>query len=86
MFSPKSIWYTAVTGIWQTVWMEPVPERHISDLTVTTNIDNGTVIVKTKVENNQGDDIVNVKVLDKGNVIASSDYGVLTTHTFMILK
>jgi hypothetical protein len=22
---PRSIWYTAVTGIWQTVWMEPVP-------------------------------------------------------------
>ena len=72
VFSPKSIWYTAVTGIWQTVWMEPVPERHISDLTVTTNIDNGTVIVKTKVENNHSDDIVNVKVLDKGNVIASA--------------
>ena len=72
VFSPKSIWYTAVTGIWQTVWMEPVPERHISDLKITTNIDNGTVIVKPMVENNQGDDIVNVKVMDKGNVIASA--------------
>ncbi len=72
VFTPKSIWYTAVTGIWQTVWMEPVPERHISDLKITTNIDNGTVIVKPMVENNQGDDIVNVKVLDKGNVIASA--------------
>ena len=72
VFTPKSIWYTAVTGIWQTVWMEPVPERHISDLKITTNIDNGTVIVKTMVENNQSDDIVNVKVLDKGSVIASA--------------
>ncbi len=72
VFSPRSIWYTAVTGIWQTVWMEPVPERHISDVKITANIDNGTVTVKATVENNQGNDIVNVKVLDKGNVIASA--------------
>ena len=26
---PKSIWYTAVTGIWQTVWLEPVPAASI---------------------------------------------------------
>ena len=26
---PTGIWYTPVTGIWQTVWMEPVPETHI---------------------------------------------------------
>ena len=27
---PRGIWYTAVTGIWQTVWLEPVPARHVS--------------------------------------------------------
>ncbi|MBM3859151.1 MAG: glycoside hydrolase family 2 [Verrucomicrobia bacterium] len=25
---PKGIWYTPVSGIWQTVWMEPVPRPH----------------------------------------------------------
>lgn len=29
----KGIWYTPVTGIWQTVWLEPVPERHIISVT-----------------------------------------------------
>ncbi|MFM8986386.1 MAG: glycoside hydrolase family 2 protein [Planctomycetia bacterium] len=27
---PESIWYTAVTGIWQSVWLEPVPEAHVT--------------------------------------------------------
>lgn len=29
------IWYTPQSGIWQTVWAEWVPERHISDLRIT---------------------------------------------------
>ena len=28
-------WYTPVTGIWQTVWLEPVPETYIKDLKIT---------------------------------------------------
>ncbi|MDR1335973.1 MAG: beta-galactosidase, partial [Tannerella sp.] len=27
---PEGIWYTSVTGIWQTVWMEPVNAQHIT--------------------------------------------------------
>lgn len=37
---PGSIWYTPTTGIWQTVWLEPVPEAHISGLKMTPDIDN----------------------------------------------
>ena len=29
------MWYTPVSGIWQSVWLECVPERHIENLTVT---------------------------------------------------
>ena len=28
------MWYTPVSGIWQTVWMEPVPEKHIEELRI----------------------------------------------------
>ena len=31
---PRSIWYTAVTGIWQTVWLETVPSWHVSGLRI----------------------------------------------------
>ena len=31
------MWYTPVSGIWQTVWMEPVPDHYIRDLTILTD-------------------------------------------------
>ena len=46
---PKSIWYTAVSGIWQTVWLEPVAETAITRLKITPNIDSGTIRVKVDV-------------------------------------
>ena len=45
VLDPHGIWYTPVSGIWQTVWVEQVPEEHIKSLTVTTKMD-GTVMVK----------------------------------------
>jgi beta-galactosidase/beta-glucuronidase len=42
---PKGIWYTAVTGIWQTVWLEPVPENYIKDIQAVSDIDAGTLTV-----------------------------------------
>lgn len=43
--NPRGIWFTAVTGIWQTVWLEPVPETSISDLTLVPDIDTGVLRV-----------------------------------------
>lgn len=37
------IMYTRTTGIWQSVWLEPVPKAHLSDVTMTPSFDaNGT--------------------------------------------
>ncbi len=33
------MWYTPVSGIWQTVWLEPVPEQHIRSLAIDTGTD-----------------------------------------------
>ena len=32
------MWYTPVSGIWQSVWLEPVPEQYISGLTITPDL------------------------------------------------
>ncbi len=45
----EGIWYTRVTGIWQTVWTEEVNDRSIDDLDFTTDIDSGTIGVKAKL-------------------------------------
>lgn len=39
----KFIWYTPSTGIWQTVWLEPVSENHLEWVHFTPDIDEGTV-------------------------------------------
>jgi beta-galactosidase/beta-glucuronidase len=36
---PKSIWYTAVSGIWQTVWTERVPGTYVNDIQLTPDLD-----------------------------------------------
>ena len=40
-WEPKSrgIFYTRTTGIWQTVWLEPVSESHIESIKITPNMD-----------------------------------------------
>src|SRR5262245_12328677 len=42
---PESIWYTPTTGIWQTVWLEPVAESHIRSLKIVPDINSETVRV-----------------------------------------
>ena len=46
--SPGGIWYTASSGIWQTVWLEPVSPTHIVSYEPIPDIDNSTVSVKVK--------------------------------------
>jgi beta-galactosidase/beta-glucuronidase len=43
---PGSIMYTPTTGIWQTVWLEPVPEARIESLKITPDVDAGKVRVR----------------------------------------
>ena len=43
---PRGIWYTPVTGIWQTVWLEPVPETYIENLKLTPDVDKNHLLVE----------------------------------------
>lgn len=66
---PSGIFYTSVTGIWQTVWMEPVNDNFIINFKTVTNIDLGTVSVLPVLNDVKTTDIIEVKVLDKGQII-----------------
>jgi beta-galactosidase/beta-glucuronidase len=48
--SPGGIWYTPTTGIWQTVWIEPVNESYISSFKTVTDADNATLTFKADVK------------------------------------
>jgi hypothetical protein len=43
--TPGGIWYTAQSGIWQTVWLESVPEAHVRRLDLTPHLETGEVEV-----------------------------------------
>ncbi len=67
---PQGIFYTPVTGIWQTVWMEPVAKTHIADIRTTPDIDRGTVTVDVTATSPEGT-VSEVAVLDGGKVVAT---------------
>ncbi|MDR0870278.1 MAG: hypothetical protein LBN39_05740 [Planctomycetaceae bacterium] len=49
--NPHGIWYTAVTGIWQTVWLEPVPATAIKSVKYVPNIKDGKLTITADIAN-----------------------------------
>lgn len=74
---PHAIWYTPVSGIWQTVWMETVPETFISNLKTTPDFDRNLIKIKPELNENQTGTKVKVTVLAEGSKVAEStgDFG-----------
>lgn len=68
---PSGIWYTPATGIWQTVWIEPVNDSYISSFRISADADNGIVTIKTETVNQAGKEI-SVTVSSKGTQVAAA--------------
>ncbi len=62
--NPKGIWYTPVTGIWQTVWLEAVPIQHITAVTSRTDWENKNLIFTPEIQSNRQDLTVQISVTD----------------------
>lgn len=72
--TPKGIFYTRVSGIWQTVWLEEVPPRYIADAKIHTKIDPATITIIPKLSGSPGaGETVRVSVSFKGQKIASAE-------------
>lgn len=56
--NPHGIWYTPVTGIWQTVWTETVPTTYIASTRHTPDIDNKQLKVSAQIEGALPGDLV----------------------------
>lgn len=59
---PEGIWYTPVTGIWQTVWLEAVPDSYISATRQTPDLSTKTISVAAEMVNRQPGDQLKVTV------------------------
>lgn len=70
--NPEGIWYTPVTGIWQTVWLEPVAAGHITAIKAIPNIDANAMNVTVSTSCACPAGIIHVELMDKGQVVASA--------------
>lgn len=68
--NPRSIWYTAVTGIWQTVWLEAVSPLHISNVRFLPDINKKTLRVDVMPSAITPNQMVEVTVLENGVTVA----------------
>ena len=65
---PQGIMYTSVTGIWQTVWLEPVAAAHIDDIKMIPDIDN-SVLHLTVTAKGAANSTVTITVKDSNNTV-----------------
>ncbi|HEV2831058.1 MAG TPA: glycoside hydrolase family 2 TIM barrel-domain containing protein [Hanamia sp.] len=70
VIKPEGIWYTPVTGIWQTVWLETVPETYIVSTRQTPNADQKNIAVTASIQNLQSNDQVSISAWKGSEKIA----------------
>lgn len=66
---PSGIWYTSVTGIWQTVWLEAVPTSFINDVYTVPDLDAGTITVHSRSLNQVTGDNIRIVLQDGDKTI-----------------
>ena len=71
---PAGIYYTPCSGIWQTVWLEPVVAEHVESLHLVPDLDASAVHVTCNVAASAASPtaVVSVDILDAGKVVATA--------------
>ena len=68
---PRTIFYTASSGIWQTVWLETVPVTHIDSVVTTPDVDHSQVFVRVQVVGPETGDEIKLIAKDGIRVVAT---------------
>jgi beta-galactosidase/beta-glucuronidase len=72
--NPRGIWYTPVSGIWQSVWIEPVNFAYIDLYKCTPDIDQATVELEVEAENGVPGDTILAEITFDGYVVTSAKF------------
>ena len=72
---PMIVFYTANSGIWQSVWIEAVPQIYINNLKLTPNIDSSEINIEIKADNGEPMQQLStrVKILAEGVTVAEKE-------------
>lgn len=71
--TPVAIWYPAVAGIWQTVWLEPVPTTCIERVVTTASLDAETITVTVGVSAAERGDSVRLTAMAERSVVGTAE-------------
>ena len=77
---PESIWYTRSSGIWQSVWIEPVSKNHINDFKCTPLFDEGSVKLNIKIKSPADNTRLLVKILFDDSLIIQDTVNIYDTE------
>jgi hypothetical protein len=69
--NPGGIMYTPTSGIWQPVWLEPIPQTAITDIKLVPNVDNSTLKFRATTTGTATGLTVSVEVNDSVNTVTS---------------
>ena len=78
-----SIWYTQVSGIWQTVWLEPVNTQYIRNVSTTSDVDKSQLTVNVAAAGS-GDAQANVVLKLNGQSVAEGSGNAGTAITLNV--
>lgn len=81
---PGGIYYTPVTGIWQSVWYEIVPNTYFESYKLTTDIEASTIQINPVLYNGYDTDKITIKVLLDNTIIAEKIFGLTEAITLNI--
>ena len=71
--TPNGIWYTAVSGIWQTVWLESVPETYIDSFKLTPDLDAASLTLDVMLGGETKGTLIRAEALCAGEVISTAE-------------
>src|SRR4029077_15855821 len=73
LLEPHAIWYPRTTGIWQTVWIEPLPATSIGSLRWTPNLERWEIGCEVHLEGEPRDDLRLHVMLKVGTLLLADD-------------
>ncbi len=74
---PHSIWYPRTSGIWQTVWLELVPQRAIASVAYTPNLERWEISIAARIDGPPCPCRLAVALTSRGALIAADTYTVV---------
>ncbi|ETZ22761.1 glycoside hydrolase family 2 protein [Pedobacter sp. V48] len=81
---PEGIWYTPVTGIWQTVWLESVAKSYIASTKQTPDIDAKSLTVSADVQAAQAGDKLRITAFDGASKVSEQEVDATEAATLVI--